>query len=177
MLQRQVHESWTACMSCFVLTVNDKTSVWVKQCQQLCSLQKRQNQIGGSSGGSLFDGGDRSSATLTLLAERIEDVLCKLLGSVKLLKHENPLFDQKLFEIIEQLLIDDTSSVKEACWRVGSTLRDDFDHIDSSPEESRDYSCHHVSFNFNAFNCVCRFTPRSQCHTCQTIRVYKIATL
>ena len=60
-----------------------------------------------------------------------------MLGKIIKLKRQVPAYDQKLFMVsLELIKMKETIGFKQACSKVGGSLRDDFSEIDSVQNES-----------------------------------------
>jgi hypothetical protein len=60
-----------------------------------------------------------------------------MLGKIIKLKRQVPAYDQKLFTVsLELIKMKETIGFKQACSKVGGSLRDDFSEIDSVQNES-----------------------------------------
>ena len=96
---------------------------------------KRQSYVG-SSGGSDIDS-TTFADQLSQSNKKISDNLSRMLGKIIKLKRQVPAYDQKLFLVsLELIKMKEPIGFKQACSKIGGSLRDDFSEIDSVQNES-----------------------------------------
>lgn len=127
---------------------------WARSLQQIVNLKSKRQSYVGSSGGSDIDA-TTFAEQMSQSNKKISDNLQRMIGKIIKLKRQVPAYDQKLFTVgLELLKMKEPIGFKQACSKIGSSLRDDFSEIDSVQNESNgDIQQNNVS-HFETYLCI-----------------------